>query len=270
MNASSIGDLSALQKCHDSNGGGDTKDTEVSDLIPNFVASVFAGSETVFTLEWEQEYIIKTLRSNSELGQRLRTVLTSSLMQKVFNIGINSHNSRYLTLLSAFAVDGELSTLEKKVLGEYVLTHGIDREIHFKGLAAIGWTEEEFQQGHRNCFCDVKWDVMKTKLSGFINENSVDLNLNSPDRELMSPLKLFLKGTDADADADADAVPGSVSGTVSVSNFSPSETVDSADKCTTCSSSIESTPPCGPKCPSSSTSTSTLSAPDITVSSSLQ
>lgn len=67
-------------------------------------------------------------------------------MQKVFSVGFTNHNSRYMTLMNAFAVDGQISPMEKKVLKEYELKHGIDKAAHDQGLEVIGWTEEEFQQ----------------------------------------------------------------------------------------------------------------------------
>jgi hypothetical protein len=180
----------------------------VHELVPDFVASVYAQKEPVLTLEWDQDYIVDTLNSNNELGQRLRTVLTSSVMQKVFNVGVSSHSSRYLSLLSAFAVDGQISSMEKKVLSEYVRDHGIDRATQERGLRDIGWTEEEFQQGHKNTMSDYKWDAMRNKLAGFISTS-----------KKLAPSDLLSKSRDSATEvpkpADAvRAVPAPVAATV--------------------------------------------------------
>lgn len=134
-----IGDLSLLEL-----------EDSVVRLKP-FISSVRAGSNSsVITLEWDHDYLLKILGEKSELSTQLRSVLTNSVIQKLIDMDQTNSKTKYINLLEAFAVDGVIDRLEKGVLNEYRKNHNIDDSTHRKGLAAIGWTPEDFERGKKS------------------------------------------------------------------------------------------------------------------------
>lgn len=110
------------------------------------------------------------LKEKSETSSKLRAVLTSSVMQKLIDIGQMNTRSKYITLLGACAADGAINALEKKVLKEYAQSHGISQQDHVECLATIGWTEEEYHKGilksgsNETKFSMPMWNALKRKL----------------------------------------------------------------------------------------------------------
>ena len=117
--------------------------------VEPFVSTVIAEDETVHTLEWDQEYLLKVLREKSELSTQLRSVLTNSVLRKLVDIAEVQSKSKYITLLEAFAADGVIDDVEKTVLMEYKENHNIDDATQARGLATLGWTEEDFKRGRK-------------------------------------------------------------------------------------------------------------------------
>mmetsp|Transcript_24513 Transcript_24513/g.36058 ORF Transcript_24513/g.36058 Transcript_24513/m.36058 type:complete len:389 (+) Transcript_24513:61-1227(+) len=164
-----LGDLSLLRKADEAKGVNTQK------LIPSFVSSATAGSERVVVLEWDQEFLLKVLTEKSEIADKLRTVLTNSVMQKLLDISSSGAKSKYFALLSAFSVDGEINSLEKEVLQDYISAHNIDEETHNEALALIGWSPNDFERGYKIDASSVRhhsirtWDSLKAKIFNFID-----------------------------------------------------------------------------------------------------
>jgi hypothetical protein len=145
--------------------------------VEPFLSMVIAENETVRTIEWEQKFLLQILREKSEVSQQLRSVLTNSVMRKLIDMDKTNNKSKYITLLRAFAVDGVIDDVEKRVLFEYKKNHNIDAATHARGLAALGWTEEEFQLGHKKVSFVESLKSLQSKVSKWKDLNeSEDIN----------------------------------------------------------------------------------------------
>ena len=139
--------------------------------VEPFVSIVIAEDETVHTLEWDQEYLLKILREKSELSTQLRSVLTNSVLRKLVDIDKANSKSKYITLLRAFAIDGVIDDVEKNVLTQYKENHNIDDATHARGLAALGWTEEDFKRGRKQNSLTQSLKILQEKLVKMIESN---------------------------------------------------------------------------------------------------
>ena len=139
--------------------------------VEPFVSIVIAEDETVHTLEWDQEYLLKILREKSELSTQLRSVLTNSVLRKLVDIDKANSKSKYITLLRAFAIDGVIDDVEKNVLTQYKENHSIDDATHARGLAALGWTEEDFKRGRKQNSLTQSLKILQEKLVKMIESN---------------------------------------------------------------------------------------------------
>lgn len=101
------------------------------------------------------------------MGNKFRAVVTSSVMQKVIDLGASTTKKKYLAMLSACASDGEFNSLEKQVLLDYAQNHGIDRTTHLDCLSKIGWTEEEYIKGIKNSTGKFSEPLWRKTLSKF-------------------------------------------------------------------------------------------------------
>jgi hypothetical protein len=139
--------------------------------VKPFMSSAKAGSTTVCTLEWDQKFLIKILREKSEMSAQLRNVLTNSVMRKLLDIDVTNSRSKYITLLRAFAVDGVIDKLEKEVLLQYKVNHNIDAATHARGLAILGWTEEEFKRGRKERTMVTSLKSLQRKMEGMMERH---------------------------------------------------------------------------------------------------
>lgn len=120
--------------------------------IPALWATAIAETpdgEDINVIEWDNEYLLSLLTSNSEISHTLRTVLTQSVIQKLVGVGGGAAVDKYTTLLSACAADGEVNVLEKKLLRDYAESHQINGDVHNQCLQRIGWTPAEFERGRK-------------------------------------------------------------------------------------------------------------------------
>lgn len=142
--------------------------------VEPFMASVVAGSEAVSTLEWDQSFLLDILKEKSEVSQQLRSVLTNSVMRKLIGMDKTNNKSKYITLLRAFAVDGVIDDMERRVLNEYKKNHEIDAATHERGLAALGWTEEEFQLGRKKVSFLKSLRSLHDKVAAWKDKSDID------------------------------------------------------------------------------------------------
>ena len=142
--------------------------------VTPFISSAKAGSEAVYTLEWEQDFLLKILREKTEMSTQLRSVLTNSVLRKLIDIDSTNSKSKYITLLRAFAVDGVIDDVEKKVLREYRVNHSIDGATHERGLGVLGWTEEEFQAGRKQGSLNQSLQTLLVKLERMLDRQDED------------------------------------------------------------------------------------------------
>jgi hypothetical protein len=170
-----LGDLSLLELADAAEG------IKKNEAVPSFSTCAIAGkTEPVIALEWDKKYLLSVLAKNSETSNKLRAVLTSSVMQKLIDIGQMSTRAKYITLLSACAADGEVNSLEKHVLIEYAKSHDITPELHEECLNTIGWTVKEYERGVKSSanagpvFSLPMWDKLKKKVHTALAEKQLE------------------------------------------------------------------------------------------------
>lgn len=156
---------------------GDMSLLELEDSVVRakpFVSSARAGTQTLLTLEWEQSFLLDILREKTEMSAQLRSVLTNSVMRKLIDIDESNSKSKYITLLRAFAVNGTIGELEKKVLLQYKLNHDISEDVHARGLEVLGWSEAEFLAGHKEVTLAQSLQNLQNKMAGIMERKEQD------------------------------------------------------------------------------------------------
>lgn len=153
---------------------------------------IVPNNETVHVLMWEKRFILDLLHEHSEISNKLRALLLSTVLLKLAKKNRENTKNTYYVLLKACLSGGEISALEKKALRSYRAENEIDDSYHIQCLLNCNWTEEEFIDGIKD---DGSQTPIANKISSIMNKKlspiAVDGPVNVPvdQREVNTVLK---------------------------------------------------------------------------------
>lgn len=143
-----LGQSSPAQSTSSSSSSADaaTSSSTATTTPPTYQATFAAASEVVAWV-WNTDELNSLLAANPSLELSVRAMLHDELLK--FNKGALAYAriGSYTQLLRGVTVDGRISVEERTLAQQFRARAGITPDEHCQCLAAVGWSEAQWQSG---------------------------------------------------------------------------------------------------------------------------